>query len=521
MNSPNDQHAVLQQAIALHQAGRLGEAEQAYRAIIANDPRNAQAWNLLGALAHQLGHHSAAIELLEQSVALDSSNAQALNNLGEALRAVGEVEGSIAALRRAIELNPRYSKAHSNLLLTLHFDSATARPDQFLREHREWGSRHAGTLWSATPQAANRRDDGQLRIGYVSPDFKRHSVAYFIEPILGAHDRQKFHITCYSNTSGADEMTARIRQHADEWREIRGVSDDDAAEMIRRDGIDILIDLTGHMAGNRLLLFARKPAPIQVTYLGYPNTTGLAAMNYRLSDAIADPTGAADAHCVERLVRLPHGAWCFRPPVDAPDFRVERSVGPITFGSFNKLPKVRPAVMELWAEILRRVPDSRLIIKAKSLGDAGTREKTIALLERAGIARDRNTASGWEGDMRAHLDLYNSIDVALDTFPYNGTTTTCEALWMGTPVVTLAGDLHVARVGASLLHRAGLDELVATSPQQYVEMAVKLAEDRVRVAELRRTLRERIKNSSLTSAAIIAGDIEAAYQQMWQDHARP
>lgn len=509
MQDANDDS--LQQAIALHRSGRLSDAEAIYRQILTVDPDHADALQLLGAVAHQLGQHGVAIELIERSLALAPANKLALNNLGEAFRAVGKIDRSIQSFRRALELDPAYVKAHSNLLHTLHFDPASTG-ESLRREHEDWGRRHAPDTAPRPPR--RRRREKILRVGYVSPDFKQHSVAYFIEPVIRHHNRHRVRVVCYANAAREDDVTARIRSSADEWRDITKLNDDQAAELVRRDEIDILIDLAGHMARNRLLLFARRPAAIQATWLGYPNGVGMRQIDFRISDPAADPPGMTDDHSIERLIRLPHSAWLYEPPETSPQIRARDPNHPITFGSFNKFPKISPITMNLWSQILAAVPSSRLLVKAKSLGDPSVRAIARQLLDSHGIALDRVEITGWSETSVDHLDRYNEIDIALDTFPYHGTTTTCEALWMGVPVVTLAGDKHVSRAGASLLHSAGLDDLIATTPQQYVHAAVTLAQSPDRRQLLQQSLRGTMNRSPLMDAAPFVAALEDAYQLM-------
>ena len=366
--------------------------------------------------------------------------------------------------------------------------------------------------------AITPRPKARLRVGYVSADLRDHSVARFVEPIFASFDREAFDVVAYASVARADRVTEHLRSLVTEWRDVRGLSDADLAERIRQDGIDILVDLGGHSADGRLGAFARRPAPVQVTYLGYPNTTGLAAVDYRLTDARADPPGDADALCVEKLVRLPECAWCYAPGDGAEDAPPPfEAAGQITFGAFNDLSKVRPDVMALWAEILREVPGARLLIKAKSLQDPALAREVRAFFGRRGIDEARIEARGWTRDRAQHLALHAKVDVGLDTSPYHGTTTTCDALWMGVPVITLAGETHVSRVGVSLLAAVGLSDLVARSPEEYVALAVRLAGDRARLGELRRTLRGRVVGSRLGGARAFARALEEAYRAMWRE----
>jgi predicted O-linked N-acetylglucosamine transferase (SPINDLY family) len=356
-----------------------------------------------------------------------------------------------------------------------------------------------------------------LRVGYVSADFRQHSVAFFIEPVIEAHDRRGFEVICYSNVAWPDAVTMRMRKLADQWRDIARRCDEDVAEQIRRDGVDILVDLAGHTDGNRLLVFARKPAPVQVTYLGYPDTTGLRTMDYRLTDAYADPPGETEPYHSEELVRLARCFLCYRPATESPEVGElpALAAGTVTFGSFNSFAKVTEEVMGAWSRILLAVPESRLVLKAKGLGQAEARERAGEVFERHGIAPQRVEMTGQSESFVEHLRAYQCVDIALDTFPYNGTTTTCEALWMGVPVITLAGRSHVWRVGMSLLSNAGLPELIAATLDDYVAAAARLAGDVDGLRQMRRGLRQRLGASALTDAAGFTRRLEEAYRGIW------
>ena len=390
--------------------------------------------------------------------------------------------------------------------------------DYLLAAHREWDERYGRQAPRPTAYA-NVRDVGRrLKIGYLSPDFRQHSVAYFIEPLLKAHDRQAVEVFCYAEVMRPDTVTAHLQGLADHWLMTVGLSDDELAERIGTDGIDILVDLAGHTANNRLRVFARKPAPVQVTWLGYPNTTGLEAIDYRLVDAMTDPAGEADAWASETLVRLEGGFHCYSGLKGAPEPGVPPclSAGTVTFGSFNNPAKVSAATFDAWAKLLCRLPQARLLLKGKPFADAGTRALFLARLGKRGVAAERVELMAWLPDAAAHLAVYHRVDIALDPFPYNGTTTTCEALWMGVPVVTLRGDRHAGRVGASLLSQIGLPDLIANSVEEYVEIAVALASDPARLMDLRRSLRARIAASPLCDGRAFARKIEAAFRTMWQ-----
>jgi predicted O-linked N-acetylglucosamine transferase (SPINDLY family) len=503
----NPRHAGAQSnlGIALAQQQRLDEAIAAFETALSIQPDYAEASNNLALALFTQGRFEDAIAFLQRALTLAPHYADAHNNLGQVLQATGLVAEAIAALRRAVELAPAWAVAHSNLLLPLHYAPGLSR-QQVFEEHLEWSRRHAEPLARAVPDvphASGRDPDRRLRVGYLSPDWRTHSVAFFMEPILIGHDRAAVEVFCYSDTRAVDESTARLRTRPDHWREVAALSDEQLAEQVRRDRIDVLVDLSGHTAGNRLLLFARRPAPVQVTYLAYPDTTGLREIGYRITDAIADPAEDGDPFHAERLVRLARCAWTYRPLDASPDVNAPPSQqsGVITFGSFNTLPKVSSATVALWAKVLAATPGSRLVLKSAALSEPSVRAQTA---QRFAAAAD-------------HLRAYHQIDIALDTFPYHGTTTTCDALWMGVPVVTLAGDRHVSRVGASLLNAVGLDELIATSPDAFIEIATDLASNRPRLEDIRANLRDRMRRSPLTDGRSLAAAMEQAYRRMWHE----
>jgi protein O-GlcNAc transferase len=338
-----------------------------------------------------------------------------------------------------------------------------------------------------------------------------------VEPLLRGHDRQKVEVFCYAEVTRPDSFTARLQGLADHWRVTVGLSDQRLAERIRTDGIDILVDLAGHTAGNRLPVFARKPAPVRVTWLGYPNTTGLKAIDYRLVDAVTDPDGEADAWASETLVRLEDGFVCYRGLRDGPELTPPPCLktGTVTFGSFNNPAKVSTATFDAWAKLLSRLPQARLLLKGMWFADASTCALFLARLGERGVAADRVELVTWL-PAAEHLALYHRVDIALDPFPYNGTTTTCEALWMGVPVITLRGHRHAGRVGASLLTRIGLTDLIAHSIEEYVEIAVALAGNSGRLDDLRRALRPRMAASTICDERAFACKMEAAFRSMWQ-----
>lgn len=362
----------------------------------------------------------------------------------------------------------------------------------------------------------------KLKIGYVSPDFHTHSVAYFAEPLLKSHNRDEFELYAYYNNSKSDETNNRLQTYFDHWQNVAGMPDDALADKIYADQIDILVDLAGHSANNRLGVLAQKPAPVQATWLGYPNTSGLSTVDYRITDAIADPQGESDRLNTEHLIRLENGFLCYQGDQNLPVFEeipYDRN-GYITFGSFNNYVKVTNEVINLWAKILLAVPYSKLLLKSEQFSDQGMRARCLSLFSQQGISADRLILQGMLAKVSEHMAFYAEVDLALDPFPYNGTTTTFEALWMGVPTVTYSGKVHASRVGASILSRIDLHDYISYSPEEYLEIAKSKAEAHDSLRELRRGLRKRMLESSLCDGNNFARQIEKAYQFMWQNYCR-
>lgn len=473
------------------------------------------------ALTHmQLGHLSVspaeAMEHYRRAAQLQPGFADAHAAVGVALVSCGQVTEAVSNFRRALQLNPKLYRVHSDLLFAMNY-SPLYDAVAIFSEHTRWGQIH--TLPAVSAYANTPVPDRRLRVGYVSPDLREHSVAYFFEPLLARHSPDQVETFCYAEVARPDAITRGLQSLSGHWHTTSGMSDHELAERIRADRIDILVDLAGHSSNNRLLTFSAKPAPVQITYLGYPNTTGLPTMDYRLTDVWADPPGETERFHTEKLVRLSRGFLCYLPPSSAPPVTPlpAATQGPITFCSYNNLPKVTPEVVTLWAELLRALPDARLVLKNYSLSDLRTREHYLRLFGAHGITADRLVIRGRHDSMTEHLGSYGEIDIALDTFPYNGTTTTCEALWMGVPVVTLAGDRHASRVGASLLSQIELYSLIARSPDEYIRIASNLASNHDELAQLRTELRNRMFHSSLCNAKSFVDDLEHAYRTLWEN----
>jgi len=502
----------LGQAIAVQ--GRYDEAEACFRQFLQHAPDDLSAIFALGNALWSQGKVSGAESCHRRCVELNSEYYQAWNNLGNDLRDQGLQQEAIACYRKAIALNPGYMRGGSNLLLELN--TLLEDGEQLLDEHRRWDLQHTRALFQ--PRQFNRQQAAGkvLRIGYLSSDFCHHSVAFFIEGVLKYHDAEQFHISCYSNLLKADAKTVAIRSLVDSWCEIGSMSDDEVADRIFDDGVDILIDLSGHTGHHRLGVFARKPAPIQMTYLGYPATTGMQAMDYRISDHFADPVGSDHYHS-EAVLRLSRCFIAFTPYLYAPEVSAlpVDEAGFIRFVSFNHLLKIGPDVIRLWARVLQAVPNSRLMVKHFSFTDEGVRERFIQRFIEQGISSDRIEVFAWAKKPEEHLKFYQRADIALDSFPYNGTTTTCESLWMGVPVVTLQGYLHAGRVGTSLMHSVDLDDLIAQDEKAYVEICRELAVDHVRLREIRSTLRHRMLESDLCDSQSMASALEIKYREVW------
>lgn len=496
--------------------GDVQEAESCYRRAVALQPDSVDALANLGKLLQSAGRFSHAESFFRRALAVQPQLADLHNELGMSLNGEARTAEAADAFRQAVALQPDFYTASSNLLLTLNYSEDLA-PGQVFNEHRQWGRAAEARVTPYREHPGTPDPDRRLRIGYISPDFRDHSVACFFAPLLANHDAAVVETFCYSDVQQPDAVTRQLMGDADHWRATAGMSDMQAAERVRADCIDILVDLAGHTARNRLALFAARPAPLQVTWLGYPNTTGLSVMDYRLTDGWADPEGTTEQYHTESLLRLPGGFLCYRPLTVTPDPAVcpSPAAGHVTFGSFNSFVKMAPGVLQAWTSILQSVPGSRLLLKNFSLNDPEIRTRCLDTFRSLGIGSERLELHGTLLAKQDHLELYRRIDIALDTFPYNGTTTTCEALWMGVPVVTLAGDRHAGRVGVSLMHSLGLPQLVATRQDEYTSLAVALAFDIDQRQQWRTLLRTQMESSSLCNGAEFALSAEQAYRGMW------
>ncbi|MFI4977042.1 MAG: tetratricopeptide repeat protein, partial [Caulobacterales bacterium] len=495
--------------------GQFDEAAACFKRALETSPDNIDVLANLGAVLLEQGRSDEAWTAYERVLALAPDNADAIRMLGMRLALQARLEEALAHFERALEIDPDNKLARSDYLMCLNYTDRTAA--EIFNAHRRFGEVHERDLPPPAPHLNDRNPKRRLRVGYVSGDFCNHSVAWFLAPLLTAHDPAAVEVFCYAEVVQPDAVTERLKGQADHWVSTVGMSDQALAERIRAERIDILVDLAGHTAHNRLTMFALKPAPVQITWLGYPNTTGLSAMDWRLVDAVTDPPGEADGFATESLVRLEDGFLCYGPPPDAPEPAPPPclAAGVVTFGSFNNPSKLGDATLDVWAKLLERLPAARLLLKGGAFSDEAARQRFHARFEQRGVAPERVVLKGYAAHTADHLALYADIDIGLDPFPYNGTTTTCEALWMGVPVVALLGGRHAGRVSASLLTRVGLEELIARDAQAYVDIAARLAGDPARLAELRATLRPRMAASPLTDAPAFARKLERAYRQMW------
>jgi len=511
---PTHPEAHLNLGATFKDQGQLDEAISSYQRALNLDPGFSKAHNNLGIALTALGRLDEATLQFQRALALDPNSVDALNNFGIALKDQGRLDEALASFMRASDLAPDLAGSYANAVYTLHF-----HPDYDTRaiteKCRDWNQKHAASFAQFILPHLNHPDpERKLRIGYVSPNFSSHPVGRFLLPLIEQHDRKNFELFAYAQVKRPDALTDRFRLLMDHWQVIFGFSDAQLADQIRQDQIDILIDLTMHMADNRLLVFARKPAPVQVTWLAYCSSTGLNTMDYRLSDPYLDPETRDDSLYSEQTIRLPETYWCYQPIGKEPEISPLPALtkGYITFGCLNNFAKVTPPTRATWIRILQAIPKSRLLIHTV---EGGHRSQFLQDLKRAGIDADRIQFLG-KLPIENYFGFYQEMDIALDPFPYAGGTTTCDALWMGVPVVSLAGETAVGRGGVSLLSNLGMKELVANDPNQYTQIAVHLATNRPQLIQFRETLRARMQASPLMNAPRFAHHMETAYRMMWR-----
>ncbi|HMM67372.1 MAG TPA: tetratricopeptide repeat protein [Dokdonella sp.] len=572
--TPKQLQDLMGRAVQHHRAGELDAAKRLYAEILESRPGHADALHLFGLACHQQGDHRTAVEYIRQAVAQVPDQPVLRNNLGDALHKAGDPARAIEQLKVAIALRPDYAGAHMNLgavhaesgdheAALRHSREATRldpqwaeawfnlgmlQLDHVMLEESIQSFRQALALRPAYRSAANsllyalnllpggnpaaiaeehqrvasglfgniRRlaswpePCGRIRIGYVSGDFRAHAVNYFFEPILEHHDRARFETFCYSDTTQPDKVTGRLRRHAQHWRDISGLTDDAVTEQVRADAIDILVDLAGYTEHGRLGVFAAKPARCQISYIGYPNTTGLSAMDYRIVDGCTAPLDEAP-HGSEGLLRLAQGFACFRPPAHAPEVQAPpvASNGFVTFGSLHKLEKLNPAVIGTWARILLQNPESRLLLARDQL-DGWHQQRIEHQFAKFGVGAERLEMLHLSDPAQSFFEIFARIDILLDCFPWSGHTIACCALWMGVPVVSLRGNTHAGRMVASVLEGLGLDELIADDTESFARLAGELGRDPQRLARLRLALRGRMEDSPLRDEACFTRSFESA-----------
>lgn len=502
----------------------LDKAVECYQMALSIKPNFSQSLNNLGVVYTVQGKMDAAASMIEKAIAANSTYAEAYNNLGVLYRDAGNIPLAIEAYERCLQIDSDSRNAGQNRLLAMNYINE-GDDDKLFGAHRDWGRRFMKLYPQYTSWDNSKDSERPLIVGYVSPDYFTHSVSYFIDAPLSFHDYSNYKVVVYSAVVKADAKTHRFKDRVLKkggiWRDIYGIDEKKVAEMVREDKVDILVELTGHTANNRLGMMACRPAPVQVTWIGYPNTTGLPTIDYRLTDSLADPLETKQNH-VEELMRLPDCFLCYTPSPEAGPVCPTPALanGFITFGSFNNLAKITPKVLQVWARILCAVPNSRLIVKCKPFCCDSVRQRFLSILEQLGLEPLRVDLLPLILLNHDHMQAYSLMDISLDTFPYAGTTTTCESLYMGVPCVTMAGLVHAHNVGVSLLSNIGLERLVAKNEEEYIQVAVNLASDIKALAELRMSLRELMTVSAVCNGAKFTEGLESTYRNMWRRYCK-
>ncbi len=514
---PNDLYTVCLLGKLYNNAGHLDKAKQVYKKALTMNSSYEAAYSGLASVYWKTRRLEQANEICYEYNTRFPNSTIALNMLGLIQREIGNEKLASGYFDESLRNNPNQPIIVQGQLYNLNFRD-NIDPQYVRNEHEKWAEHYGRPfrLWdfSRRPTISNKHI--RLKIGMVSPDWKAHPIAQFTEAILRFLDRARFELFCYSTSKTVDGRTEELAGLPNNWNDVHGHDDDVLAKTIHDDGIDILFDLSGHTLESRPLVFARQPAPLQVAYLGYPCTTGMPTMHYRMTDSLADPDGVTDSHYTEKLIRISECSWCYTcsenlPPVKNQPLR-------LTFGSFNKHNKISDTTIRIWSKILLRLPQAKLYLKAKSLKDNLAKNFILKRFANWNIGSPRIEFKGWNNSVEDHLSEYNNVSIAVDTFPYHGTTTTCEAMCMGVPVITLAGKTHVSRVGVSLLTSVGLEEFIAETEDEYVEKAVALAQQPERLAELRCTLRSRMESSPLMDGPGFAKRFGDALEDMWRMH---
>lgn len=535
---------------ALFRLGRMDEAVEVYRELVAQCPDEARGHHNLGLTLAAKGDYDDALPELELALKLRENYPDAHNSIGVTLEALGRADEAQEHYRQAVELRPDFADAWNNLgtslteqgrvaeaaeslskalsirpdprtasnLLLAHCYTSERSAGRLRDEHADWAEAFAANLAPPALRVPAGEEARRLKVGYVFGDFRNPTTAGMIELLLTHHDRNKVHVTCYLNAIRTDEVTERLRRMADGWRVLTGVPDAQAAEMVRSDEIDLLVDLSGHRAGNRLLIFARKPAPVQLALFGYPCTTGLRTIDYRISDPFADPPGESGEQYTETVLRLPDVAWVYKAPENAPTPNPlpAHSFRSFTFGCLNHPAKLSNACVEVWSRILKEVPKSRLVLLAGRSAEAA---RILAnRFAQHGVPSDRLELV-YRLPEDEYFEAYQSIDLALDPFPFNGGITTCDALWMGVPVLAASGTDYRSRQGTSILNNLGMPEFVADSADKLVDLAAIWSDQRAGLTDLRGGLREMMRESPITKAEAYVRNLEAAFRDVWRKSA--
>ncbi len=497
--------------LVLKMLGNAEQAEISFRQALAIDANLPQAANNLAALLVERGRPAEAEVFARRAANCGpDAAAYALVQLANAQAAQARVADAIGTLQSLLQCEPDHRVGWGNFLSFLHYDASQTR-EKIFGSHCLWSRRFAP---AARPRQLVRHE-GKLRIGYLSPDFLGHPVGALIEPVIAGHDRRRFEVFLYSDTDASDALTERLRAVPGVvWRDVLKLPDSAVAERIRGDGIDILIELTGHLIGNRLPMLATRVAPVQVSYLGYPGSTGLAAIDHAISDGVFDPPEEANDWYAENLIRLDRPAFCYTPPADAPEIEVAPAAKPIRFGAFNSLLKLNDEVIRVWAHILSAVPDSVLVMQAKGLGDESLRRSLGERFGSQGVRADRLEFHSF-GSLREHQLLVSGTHLCLDPWPWNGHMTTLNCLWMGVPVLSMSGDRRAMRMGRCILSAVGLEDFVADTREAYVALALAKVGATDELLKLRRSLRRRVQESPLTDAGGLVAALEAAYLKMY------
>ena len=500
--------------LCLH-IGKFQEAADTFSKAVKLEPHDVEPLYNLGTALQKLARFKEAEECFTKALSLKPNHLGVLNNMGNVQLGLCEIERANDYFLDAFKQNTGNLNVLSNTLLNYNY-FANLSPTEIFKKHKE------AAIYFPDKQnelAPVKKKNKKIRIAYLSADFKTHSVAYFLLPLLKNHDRKTFEVFCFYNGDKVDTTTKEFQSLSDHFQGIRSLNDKDLRDLVIESEIDILIDLSGHTANNRLAVFANRAAPIQITWLGYPHSTGIPEMDIRIVDNISDPSPDSEPFNTEKLVRLPHGFLCYEGNNEIPYTKQPPCIdnGFITFGSFNNLAKVNKNVIKAWSDILLTIPNSKIIIKSKQLSEASVHQLYLSYFESFGVSSDRVTMLAMLPSTADHLSIYNQIDIALDTFPYNGTTTTCEAMWMGVPTTTFIGDRHSARVGASIMTHSGFDELISNDQEAFVSDTIALANQPERLKSLRNDMRIRMQNSDLCNAHQFAQEIEHEFKLAYSE----